>query len=840
LGAIWIEPNSNIHIFLFVAAQVSLQQLLESQTQEVDRKKIELEGATLELEKVRESLVFERKELDNVKGATEKREAEICQLEVAIADKEHDLQAKILEVEKRKLSLDLRLKEVENLEQAVWLEEKKYEAEHQKIVALNEEIGRDRLELDIVRKELQIEKEQIEVRHEHHRNLKELDQQQIEDEWAKVRKDWELVKENMEERKRVEDEIHGKCQQLEQQKEMLNKEFQQKICELENETSAERERLKKEVHLERQKQQDEIEADREKAVQEREKAWMEIAEERQDIAQQWEDLKVLEVEQIKLAKVRLQLKQELDEIREHKCFVDEEAKELKMWKEKFEQEWELLDEKRETVEKDVERFEEESKHRREWLKHSEEQLRISKHEIQEQSLKMAEELKEQDAWKTKMETERTQLYAQLHAERQVLVHNLEMQCAEFDCLVLQEKEVIEKLMEERKAQLQSEIEKEELKRSKRSVLMEMEQLQFEHQKLEHERQDLGTQREEADKEQIEIHKDIENLDLQLQKLKEQWQNLHQEQEEILAEKLHKLRADLTEADNSLHIAEPAIHHQIKPEARFQQQEVNPVPVQKMTPSAPECAASTLRSPGTIAWLQSCASRASQLFSQPSELTGMVVANVPERRKGGTVSESCEHGDNPDQDKNLRHSLSLNQSQLAQVLCTEKQMRPYKHTQSIRAIVEDAIRMVGSETPHKVSHSSEQKPAAGGLDRPQTGKKRSCGVAVKEQDDDETKFEVEGERPHKRQLCDILHMSMGGPNGGSLCGVTCPLPIVSPGSQRCNFLPTTMYVFHSKNFSHLGASSNQTNERMLISRPLPMPSLKWVSGSCTLSVAVAVS
>ncbi len=768
----------------------------------------------MELEKVRESLVFERKELDNVKGATERREAEICQLEVAIADKEHDLQAKILEVEERKLSLDLRLKEVENLEQAVWLEEKKYEAEHQKIVALNEEISRGRLELEIVRKELQIEKEQIEVRHEHHRNQKELDQQQIEDEWAKVRKDWESVKENMEERKRVEDAIYGKWQQLEQQKEMLNKEFQQKICELENETSAERERLKKEVHLERQKQQDEIEADREKAVQEREKAWMEIAEERQDIAQQREDLKVLEVERIKLAKVQLQLKQELDEIREHNCFVDEEAKELKMQKEKFEQEWELLDEKRETVEKDVERFEEESKRRSEWLKHSEEQLRISKHEIQEQSLKMAEELKkEQDAWKTKMETERTQLYAHLHAECQVLVHNLEMQRAEFDCLVLQEKEVIEKLMEERKAQSQSEIEKEkeELKRSKRSVLMEMEQLQLEHQKLEHERQNLGTQREEADKEWIEMHKDIENLDLQLQKLKGQRQNLHQEREEIFceAEKLHKLRADFTEADNSLHIAEPAIHHQIKSEARSQQQEVNPVPVQKMTPSAPECAASTLRSPGTIAWLQSCASRASQLFSQPSELTGMVVANVPERRKGGTVSESCEHGDNPDQDKNLRHSLSLNQSQLAQVLCTEKQMRPYKHTQSIRAVVEDAIRMVGSETPHKVSHSSEQKPAAGGLDRPQTGKKRSRGVAVKEQDEDETKFEVEGERPHKRQLRDILHVSMGGPNGGSLCGVTCPLLIVSPGSQQCNFLPTTMYVSFQK-FLLLGCffQSNQ--------------------------------
>jgi hypothetical protein len=626
-------------------------------------KKSELEQATLELEKVQELLAFERKEVGNAKVATENQEADTCQLESAIIDKEHELQVKVVEVEEREHSLDSRLQEVENLEKAVWVEENKYKAEHQKIVALNEEISRDRSDLEIVQKELHIENQQIEAEYEHLRKEKELDRQQIEDAWAKVRKDWELEKGKMEEeRKKVEDEISGKWQQLELHKKMLHKEFQQKIQELENETSAERERLKKEVYLERKKLQDENEVDREKAVQERDKAWMEIAEERQQVAQQQEDLKVQELEQQELANVQLQLKQELDEIRAHKCFVDEEAKELQMQKEKFEQGWELLDEMKKTVKKDAEKFGEESKCRSEWLENSEEQLRISKLEIEEQSLKMAEELKqERDVWKTKMESERTQLYARLDAEHQVLVHNLEMQRAEFERLVSWEKEVIEKQMEEREAHLQSEIEKEkeELKRSKRSLLVEMEQLELEHQKLEGEWQDLGKQREEADKERIEICKDTEYLDLQLQKLKEQCQNLHQEREEVLheAEKLHKLRTDLTEAENSLHTAEPAIHHQTMPEARSpQQQEVNPIPIQEMTPSVPEHSGSISRSPGKIAWLWSCASHAAELFSQPSAVTGMV-ADIPDTRKGGTLTR-------------------LNQSQLAQVVVTEKQMRPY--------------------------------------------------------------------------------------------------------------------------------------------------------------------
>ncbi len=51
--------------------------------------KSELEEAIIELEKVQESLSFERKELENVKAAIEKWGAEICQLEAAITNEEH-------------------------------------------------------------------------------------------------------------------------------------------------------------------------------------------------------------------------------------------------------------------------------------------------------------------------------------------------------------------------------------------------------------------------------------------------------------------------------------------------------------------------------------------------------------------------------------------------------------------------------------------------------------------------------------------------------------------------------------------------------------------------------
>jgi hypothetical protein len=125
-------------------------------------------------------------------------------------------------------------------------------------------------------------------------------------------------------------------------------------------------------------------------------------------------------------------------------------------------------------------------------------------------------------------------------------------------------------------------------------------------------------------------------------------------------------------------------------------------------------------------------------------------------------------------------------------------------------------MLGSETPHRVSNS-KQKSAAGDPDTPPTGKKRSHGVAAKEQDEDETNSEVGGERPHKRRLHDILRVSTGFPNGVSLHGDMHSLPIVSPGSQRYDFRPTTMYVFQPETFScwdenaHLEATSHAISE-----------------------------
>jgi hypothetical protein len=65
------------------------------------------------------------------------------------------------------------------------------------IITVNKEVRRGRLELERIQNQIKIEKDPLEDEHECFREGSKPDQHQIEENWVKVWKDWELEKEKI-------------------------------------------------------------------------------------------------------------------------------------------------------------------------------------------------------------------------------------------------------------------------------------------------------------------------------------------------------------------------------------------------------------------------------------------------------------------------------------------------------------------------------------------------------------------------------------------------------------------------------------------------------------------
>ncbi len=138
------------------------------------------------------------------------------------------------------------------------------------IITVNKEVRRGRLELERIQNQIKIEKDPLEDEHECFREGSKPDQHQIEENWVKVWKDWELEKEKIDKWKKSWKWDRQNCCDLEQE-EMLSKEFQHNIENSATKLPTEREAWRNKcICIERQKLQTEIE--------------------REDCAREWESL----------------------------------------------------------------------------------------------------------------------------------------------------------------------------------------------------------------------------------------------------------------------------------------------------------------------------------------------------------------------------------------------------------------------------------------------------------------------------------------------------------------------------------------------------------------------
>ncbi|XWS33443.1 hypothetical protein CRYUN_Cryun22dG0083400 [Craigia yunnanensis] len=225
-----------------------------------------------------------------------------------------------------------------------------------------------------------------------------------------------------------------------------------------------------------------------------------------------EKLEAMRSETHELSTLELNLKEEFDLVRAQKLELMADADRLKVEKAKFETEWELIDEKREELQKEAACVREEREAVSKFLKDERDSLRRERDVMREQHNKDVESLnREREDFMKKMGAEHSDWFNKIQRERDDFLLGIETQKTELENLIVKRREELEKI---------------KLDRARR------------------------------EREWAELNKSIEELKVQRLKLKQQRELLHADGKEIHAEiEELKMLGDLKAALDSMTVAQ---------------------------------------------------------------------------------------------------------------------------------------------------------------------------------------------------------------------------------------------------------------------------------------------
>ncbi|RZC30830.1 Protein CROWDED NUCLEI 4 [Glycine soja] len=250
-----------------------------------------------------------------------------------------------------------------------------------------------------------------------------------------------------------------------------------------------------------------------------------------------------EKEEINITK----LDEEIALVRSQKLEIVAEADKLKAEKAKFEVEWELLDEKKEELQKEAEYIAEAKKAVSAFIKKEYDKLRQEKENMRDQYKRDLESVTcEREEFMTKMaDRPMTMDLQDTRQERADFLRDVEMQKRNMNTPIEKRHEEIESYLKEREKSFEEEKnnELEYINALKEKAAKESQQVSFEMRRLETERAEISLDREQRKKEWAELNKCIEELKVQRDKLQNQRELLHADRIEIHAQtgELKKLK-----------------------------------------------------------------------------------------------------------------------------------------------------------------------------------------------------------------------------------------------------------------------------------------------------------
>ncbi|XP_077220089.1 nuclear matrix constituent protein 1-like isoform X2 [Tasmannia lanceolata] len=334
-----------------------------------------------------------------------------------------------------------------------------------------------------------------------------------------------------------EEKLVRREQTLEKKSEKLRekeKDYESKLKDLK-----EREKSVKveEKALETEKKQ--VEADKQEVLNlmaELEKGRAALKEQELHILKEQESLKVTETERSEYLRLQSELKLEINECRTLKHSLTLEREDLKQQRDKFERDWEALDE-RKVIEKELNEVNEEREKLIRWKQDEEERLKSEKLALEAHMQRERESFRlENEAFRATMEHERSEIFEKAERDREVIRLNVDVHKRTLDAVLQSMTEERDKKLQEKEGEFEEYRDREmiHINSLKGQAQRGMEEMRLERQMIEREQQKISTSRKDLERNRFDIQKDIEKLDIISRNLKDQREELIRERRHFLA------------------------------------------------------------------------------------------------------------------------------------------------------------------------------------------------------------------------------------------------------------------------------------------------------------------
>lgn len=262
-----------------------------------------------------------------------------------------------------------------------------------------------------------------------------------------------------------------------------------------------------------------------------------VEEEKQSILTEKENLKVTEAEREEHALLQARLKQEIDECMILKGSLENEREDLRQERERFEREWDALDENRAGLAADLKKFNDERASFEKWRTGEEERLKNEHQAAKDLIQKDLDDLnlKKEDFERTILH-ERSELREMIEKERADAARALDLRKHELEISMQNKLGEMEEDLRRKVAAFEAEREGEleNIRSLRENAVAEVQKLSAEQRRFDREKQELAEQGKKLEEERAEIRNDVEALHALSQSLKAQREDFIRERDHFLA------------------------------------------------------------------------------------------------------------------------------------------------------------------------------------------------------------------------------------------------------------------------------------------------------------------
>ncbi|GER42844.1 nuclear matrix constituent-like protein 1 [Striga asiatica] len=309
-----------------------------------------------------------------------------------------------------------------------------------------------------------------------------------------------------------------------------------------------------------------------------------------------EQLKITEDERSEFTRLQSELKEEINKYRFQK-------------KEKFEKEWEELDNKRTQIKKEEENVLEQKRLLEKLRLSEEEKLNNEKLKKQQYVQRELEALKfAQGSFAARMEHEKALLAEKAQSERTQLIHDLEVRKQELEAEFRRKQEELESSLKERKQLFEQEKGKEleDVNYLREVARREMEEMKLERLRMEKEHTEISENKKRIESQQLGMKKDTEELVSLSLKLKDQREQLIKERERFVS---------FSEKQKNCNICGETIRefmlsdlHPLPKVAEDYLKEAERLNAESLSPALAKSGSSPAAGKKTMSWLSKCTTK----------------------------------------------------------------------------------------------------------------------------------------------------------------------------------------------------------------------------------------